>query len=74
MKLHQRFNNFIQTNQIEMEHICEITGLENSQLDSFLDGTIDIMTSQHLDQLNKVFPELIAYTFEIETHHCELLN
>ncbi|BBP46255.1 hypothetical protein THMIRHAS_16280 [Thiosulfatimonas sediminis] len=69
MPLAKRMRRYMQIKNLSAQEVAEKCGIPLSELQNFLDG-IGAIDSMHFETLNSIWPELVAYTFNVDASVC----
>lgn len=67
MKFHERVKFYIEWKGITKKRVAEVAGITQSALYRFLNGT-STMKSSHLQKINNEWPEMVAFSFDVNPH------
>lgn len=69
MALYKRIRKYLQIKQLSPQQIASEASISQVDLEKFLQG-LDAIDSNQMDQLNRSWPEMIAYGFDIDISLC----
>lgn len=73
MPLAKRMQKYMNIKELSVDEIADKSGISRSDLQKFLTGH-GAIDSAHFETLNSLWPEMIAYTFNIDACLCNELH
>lgn len=73
MSLHRRMQQYMRIKNLSINEVSDKSGIPLNELETFLDGS-NAIDSMDFEKLNSIWPEMVAFTFNIDASICNELH